>query len=142
MGFTRRRCLMQTEYIAKDTFDKTVSDLRQQIANLTSRVSAIGGGVPAWNRAYGGIQIKNVNWVAPENGYLIATYLVPIARERRSNAWILVNGILAAQMGLGPSDLNGNLLATATLPMRKGDWAIGQMDDQNNYFQTIFVPMA
>ena len=44
MGFTRRRCLMKTEYIAKDTFDKTVSDLRQQIANLTSTVSAIGGG--------------------------------------------------------------------------------------------------
>ena len=44
MGFTRRRCLMKTEYIAKDTFDKTVSELRQQIANLTSTVSAIGGG--------------------------------------------------------------------------------------------------
>ena len=142
MGFTRRRCLMKTEYIAKDTFDKTVSELRQQIANLTSTVSAIGGGVPAWNRAYGGIQIKNVNWVAPENGYLISVYVVPIARERYSNGRILINGIVAAEMGLGPSDLNGNLIATATLPMRKGDWAIGQVDDQNNYFQTIFVPMA
>lgn len=45
-------------------------------------------------------------------------------------------------MGLGSNDLNGNFIATATLPMRKGDWATGRMDDQNNYFQTIFVPMA
>lgn len=141
MGFIRRTILPKTEFISKETFDQTVASLQQQISNLSSVVSTIGGGVPAWNRAYGGIQIKNVNWVAPENGYLIATYLVPVARERRSNGWIIVNGIVAAQMGLGPSDLNGNLLATATLPMRKGDWAIGRMDDQNNYFQTIFVPM-
>lgn len=101
-----------------------------------------GGGVPAWNRAYGGIQIKNVNWVAPENGYLIIRYNVGRARERRTNGYVYVNGILVAKMGLGNNDLNGQFFSCCTLPVKKGDSTYGSVDDQNNYFETIFVPMT
>ena len=99
----------------------------------------LGGGNPDWANAQRNINPVN-GWEAPATGWLITTYMVPVARERRTNGRLYVNGQQVALLGLGNNDLNGNFYASCTLPVQEGDKITASVDDTNNSFTSIFVP--